>query len=145
MMFSKACEYGIKASIYITQQSINGNRVSLKDIAKEVDSPEAFTAKILQQLVREKIIDSLKGPNGGFTVDSKKIKTLKLSKIVSAIDGDSIYMGCGLGLKECSESRPCPVHDKFKAIREELRKMLENTTLYELSLGLSDGLTFLKR
>lgn len=144
-MFSKACEYGIKAAIYIAVQSNQGNRVSLKDIAKEIDSPEAFTAKILQQLAKNNIIDSVKGPTGGFEIDPKKLSKIKLSQIVSAIDGDSIYKGCGVGLKECSEKKPCPVHDKFKKIRNELRQMLEGTNLQELSLGLKEGLTYLKR
>ena len=144
-MFSKACEYGIRATIYIAVKSLENKRVSLKDIAKEIDSPEAFTAKILQVLSRDGIIDSAKGPMGGFEIDIKKMNKIKLSQVVSAIDGDSIYTKCGLGLKECSAKRPCPVHDQFKKIREELRRMLETTNIHELSLGLKGGLTFLKR
>jgi Rrf2 family protein len=144
-MFSKACEYGIKATIYIAVQSNQGNRVSLRDIAKEIDSPEAFTAKILQQLAKNNIIDSVKGPTGGFEIEKKKLEKIKLSQIVSALDGDSIYRGCGLGLKECSEKKPCPVHEKFKIIRNELKNMLESTNLLELALDLKEGLTFLKR
>ena len=49
-MFSKSCEYAIKASIYICHRSDKGERSGLKDIAKATDSPEAFTAKILQQM-----------------------------------------------------------------------------------------------
>ena len=60
-MFSKACEYGIKASIFIALCSYKGVRVSLKSIAKEINSPEAFTAKILQDLVRHDVINSVKG------------------------------------------------------------------------------------
>ena len=144
-MFSKACEYGIKATIYIAVQSNQDKRVSLKDIAKEIDSPEAFTAKILQQLAKNNIIDSVKGPTGGFEIGKKRMEKIKLSHVVSAIDGDTIYRGCGLGLKECSEKKPCPVHDKFKTIRDELKKMLESTNLSELALGLKEGLTYLKR
>jgi Rrf2 family transcriptional regulator, iron-sulfur cluster assembly transcription factor len=144
-MFSKACEYAIRATIYITVQSNQEKRISLKDIAKEIDSPEAFTAKILQQLSRHGIIESLKGPNGGFTIDKKNMAKIKLSQIVSAIDGDSIYKGCGLGLKVCSEIRPCPVHDKFKNIREDLKSMLEKTSLLELSVGMENGMTFLRK
>jgi Rrf2 family protein len=144
-MFSKACEYAIRATIYIAVQSNQNLRVGLKDIAKEIDSPEAYTAKILQQLAKNNIIDSLKGPNGGFQIDKKEMTKIKLSQIVLAIDGDAIYKGCGLGFKNCSEKQPCPVHDKFKLIREELKKMLENTTVSELSLGLTKGLTFLHR
>jgi len=144
-MFSKACEYAIRATIHIAVQSTQGKRVSLKDIAKAIDSPEAFTAKIMQQLSRDAIIDSVKGPSGGFTIDKDNMLKIKLSQIVSSIDGDNIYKGCGLGLKQCSEKHPCPVHDKFKIIREELKNMLENTSVHELSLGLTNGLTFLKR
>ena len=143
-MFSKACEYGIRASIYIAGQSHKDKRVSLKDIAKEIGSPVAFTAKILQELSKNKIIDSVKGPSGGFQIEQKRIHKIKLSHIVLAIDGDSIYKGCGLGLKECSEKVPCPVHNQFKAIRNNIISMLENTNLSDLSLGLKDGSTFLK-
>ncbi len=144
-MFSKACEYGIRAAIYIAGQSMQDKRVSLKGISKKIDSPEAFTAKVLQMLAKNNIIKSVKGPNGGFDMDKKQMAKIKLSDIVYAIDGDSIYRGCGLGLKECSEKRPCPLHDKFKSIREELTSMLETISIYELSIGLKDGLTFLRR
>lgn len=144
-MFSKSCEYAIRATIYIAEQSGLGRRVSLKDIAKAIDSPEAFTAKILQQLSKGGLIDSTKGPSGGFSIDKKNLQSLKLSQVVKAIDGDSIYTGCGLGLKECSEKKPCPVHHKFKIVRSELRKMLESTTVKELSVSLEKGTAFLQR
>ncbi len=144
-MFSKACEYGIRAAIYIARHSVEDKRVSLKDIAREIDSPEAFTAKILQQLSRNNIIGSVKGPSGGFMIEKKNMSKIKLSQIVSALDGDAVFKGCGLGLKACSEKHPCPVHYKFKAIREELQSMLETTSLYELSQGIKMGVTFLKQ
>ena len=68
-----------------------------------------------------------------------------LSQVVAAIDGDNIYTGCGLGLSECSETEPCPVHDKFAKIRNELRFMLENTGIEELAAGTMEGLSCLKR
>ncbi|MCB0629735.1 MAG: Rrf2 family transcriptional regulator [Saprospiraceae bacterium] len=144
-MFSKACEYGIKAALYIATQSLQGARVNLKEIAREINSPEAFTAKILQQMARNGIVDSVKGPYGGFQITSERISVIKLSEIVSAIDGDAIYRGCALGLEQCNAEKPCPLHDKFVSIRTELRRMLEGTTLYELANGLEIGLTFLKR
>lgn len=144
-MFSKACEYAIRATIYIGEQSNKNIRVGLKDISKEIDSPEPFTAKILQQLSKNNIIDSIKGPHGGFEIGKKEMGKIKLSQIVLAMDGDSIYKGCGLGFKECSDKQPCPVHDKFIIVRNELKYMLENTTVLEMSLGLKNGLTFLRR
>lgn len=144
-MFSKACEYGIRAATYIASQSVEGRRVSLKEIAEEIDSPVAFTAKILQQLSKSQIVDSLKGAAGGFEIQRNNIDQVKLSQIVYAIDGDNVYIGCGLGLKKCNANKPCPVHDKFVQIRNDLRYMLENTSLYEMTAGLEVGLTFLKR
>ncbi|MBR9845636.1 MAG: Rrf2 family transcriptional regulator [Algicola sp.] len=143
-MFSKACEYGIRASIFIAKNSREGRRVSPKEISKEIDSPQAFTAKILQDLVRHKVIKSVQGAYGGFEIDKNKIASIKLSQIVEAIDGNGIYLGCGLGLRECNEHHPCPMHDKFKSIRNDLRDMLETTNLEELATGLKNGEAFLK-
>ena len=144
-MFSKACEYGIKAIIYIATQSMQDKRVKIGDIAENVDSPEAFTAKILGALVKHDIVQSLTGPYGGFQIDKGKIQSIKLSEIVFAIDGDSIYNGCGLGLSECNEIHPCPVHDKFVKIRADLKSFLHTTTIHELAAGLKSGKTLLYR
>lgn len=144
-MFSKACEYGIRATIYIAMQSLEGNRVNLKEIAAAIDSPVAFTAKILQQLVKNHIVESVKGAHGGFQIEKARIDSIKLNQIVSAIDGDKIFKGCALGLNECNESLPCPVHFKFKEIRDNLEQMTKETSIYELATGLEVGLTFLKR
>lgn len=143
-MFSKACEYGIRASIFIATKSSKGIRVGIKDVAKEIDSPEPFTAKIMQILTKNGIIDSAKGVGGGFEVSHDAVKSIKLIQIVDAIDGDNIYKGCGIGLKECSEAHPCPVHNDFKKIRELLLEMLTKTTLEELALGVKSGDFFLK-
>lgn len=143
-MFSKACEYGIKAMIFIAQKSKEESRIGLKEIAREINSPEAFTAKILQQLTRDGLLHSLKGPTGGFTL-STSAEAINLAAIVASIDGDSIYKGCGLGLEQCSESKPCPLHWKFKSVRDDLRNMLENTSLAETSTSLNEGIAFLKR
>jgi len=143
-MFSKACEYAIKAAIFIATKSYEGKRVSPKEISAEINSPQAFTAKILQALVKHNIVNSVKGAYGGFEIDKNNISNVKLAQIVNAIDGDSIYSGCGLGLETCDENHPCPVHDKFKGVRDELKLMLEETNLEELALNIKSGTSFLK-
>ena len=143
-MFSKTCEYGIRAAIFIASESYQNNRVGLRDIAKRIDSPEAFTAKILQILSKNNIINSIKGVGGGFEIPKEIMSQIKLSQIVTALDGDRVFTGCGLGLNHCSEDHPCPVHDKFKLIRSELAFMLENTNLEELAMGIKSGDTFLR-
>lgn len=144
-MFSKACTYGIRAVIYIATQSLDGKRIKIQDVATYSGSPEAFTAKILGKLNKAEIINSYKGPHGGFEMDTQKIQSTKLEEIVYAIDGDSIYNGCALSLSECDASDPCPMHDKFFQIREELKDMLGTTTVFELAFGLKSGkLTLLR-
>lgn len=144
-MFSKACEYGIKAAIYIANRSGIDGWVSLNDIASEIASPVSFTAKILQKLVRNEIIISAKGPMGGFAINKSKVAMIKLSDVVSAIDGDSVYLGCGLGFHNCDEKKPCALHYKFKTIRDDLKNMLEETTLSDLTVDINNGITFLKQ
>ena len=74
----------------------------------------------------------------------ENLQEIKLLDIVIAIDGDSVFLKCGLGLSNCSEDHPCPVHEKFKFIKSDLVFMLENTNLEELALGIKKGITFLK-
>ncbi len=144
MIFSKACEYAIKASIFIAKRSVDGGRANLKEIAAAIESPEAFTAKILQQLVKENIILSIKGASGGFEVDVKRLNKIRLLDIVTAIDGELNDKQCALGLKGCSQKHPCPVHDSFKYIRSNILSMLQTTTLHKLSADLIEGFTYLK-
>lgn len=143
-MFSKACEYAIKAVIIISLNSGKNKLTGVKEISEEIDSPEAFTAKILQNLVKQEIISSKKGPNGGFFLNEKQIEKTTLSEIVKAIDGDSLFVRCGLGLKQCSEKNPCPLHHEFKKIREQIKSLLESTPINTLSIKLIEGLGTLK-
>ena len=144
LMFSKACQYGIRATIYVASRAGTGIRMSLHDIAKHTGSPEAFTAKILRQLVKSKIISSVKGPSGGFEITPGKVGKISLRQVVSAIDGDTLFTGCGMGLKTCSERKPCPLHHQYKEIRERLEIMLDKNSLSELSSGLYDASSYLK-
>ena len=142
-MFSKTCEYGIRATLFIARESNQDRRTSLKKIAREINSPEAFTAKILQKLVQQNIIKSIKGPQGGFYIETENNTTM-LAEIVKAIDGDSIMKGCALGLNKCSEDHPCPLHFDFVEIRSGLKHMLETNSVMELSSRLESGNSFLK-
>ena len=142
-MFSKTCEYAIRALIFIAQQSKDGSKISIKDIALGIDSPEHFIAKILQQLSRKGFVKSIKGPNGGFYVEEEELR-ITLADVVKEMDGDRLFNGCGLGLKECSESHPCPIHNDFKLIKENLLIMLKSSQIRFFVENLDQKLTFLK-
>lgn len=142
-MFSKTCEYALRALIYIAQQSRNDSRVGIKDISKNINSPEYFIAKILQDLSKKGFVQSAKGPNGGFYMDPSNLD-LTIADIVREIDGDKLFSGCGLGLDQCSEIHPCPLHDQFKSIRNNLRQMLETSKIQMFVDDLDLKLTHLK-
>lgn len=142
-MFSKACEYAIRAALYIAIKSNSDARLSIPEIAGEIDSPVPFTAKILQTLARAGVISSIKGPNGGFYLDPKA-KPVPLNVIIKAIDGEDVLYTCSLGLKECSDKFPCPIHHEIKAYKDRLKKIMKEKTIQELATDLDQGKTFLK-
>ncbi len=143
-MFSKACEYALRAVLYISVKRAEGLRISIPRIASEIDAPVAFTGKILQTLAREGVISSIKGPNGGFFIDSDS-KPITLDCVVKAIDGsDEVLHNCALGLKECSDRFPCPIHNEIKQYKDRLRKVMRETTVERLADNLANGTAFLK-
>ncbi len=143
-IFSKTCEYAIKAVFYIAHRTADGGRVGIREISSGIDSPEHFLAKVLQDLSKRGIVQSVKGPNGGFYLDSESLKR-PLSRIVEAVDGNGIFTGCALGLKQCSEVNPCPLHNDFRAIRNQIHQLLERTTIGEFTEDLNLGNLSLKK
>lgn len=143
-MFSKACEYGIRATIFIARESKEDQRIGLKVIADSVGSPQAFTAKILQKLVKAGILVSVKGVNGGFVMHPDYGEFVSLLDIVKAIDGPDVYDCCALGLSECSDDRPCPAHTKFKPVKLALKEMLISTLIKDLVNHPDFNISYLK-
>ncbi|MEO8795364.1 MAG: Rrf2 family transcriptional regulator [Daejeonella sp.] len=143
-IFSKTCEYALRAVFFIAHRTSEGGRVGIKEIASGVGSPEYFLAKILQDLSKRGIVQSAKGPNGGFFMEEKSLKQ-PLSNIVLAVDGKALFTGCALGLEVCSEKEPCPLHNEFKNIRNQIQQLLQNTTIEEFNEDLNLGLTSLRK
>lgn len=142
-MFSKSAEYAIKAMIFVAQKSQEDTRVGIKEIAKSTDAPEHFIGKIMQELSRKRLVQSIKGPNGGFYMDEGNLQT-SIADIVKALDGDGLYKDCVLGLKVCNEKSPCPVHFEYKKIKLDLLKMIENNTISSFKEKLDSKKYFLK-
>lgn len=137
-IFSKTTEYAIRAVFYIAQRSQEGQRSGIKEIAEHINSPEHFLAKILQKLSKEEIVQSIKGPNGGFYIDRKGFNR-PISDVVNAFQGNNIFTGCGMGLSYCSEENPCPLHNDFKIIRNHISRMLSETTIGQFNMELIKG------
>lgn len=141
-MFSKTCEYAIKIMIHVASASgPPTERVGLSEISDSIGSPRAFTAKTLQLLTRAGLLESARGPKGGFNCPAER--SISLAEIVSAIDGDELFKGCVLGFKVCSDECPCPVHHRFSSVRDHLAGTLFDTHLEELTAVLNDKQGFL--
>jgi Rrf2 family protein len=141
-MLSKSCEYALKSLLYITKISENEERVGAKEISANVGIPYHFAGKILQILSKAEIISSQKGPNGGFFMTKENLQH-SLADVIRAVDGNGLFTNCILGLKACSEKRPCPLHFEFKEIKTKLSKGLENTKLDEFQAKLLSGKFYL--
>ena len=131
MLLSKACVYGMRASIYLASQS-NNSYTSISKISEKLDISRHFLTKILQQMTKSDLLESLKGPKGGVKL-KKPAEQVRLIDVVEAIDGLDVLTECVLGLPGCGNKKPCPVHDKWADVRQQLRTMLESNNLGELA------------
>ncbi len=142
-MFSKATEYALRATIYIAKRSSEEKKIGIEEIAKAIDSPQSFTAKILQALTKEnKIVSSARGPNGGFFL-TEKAKKLPVRSILQTMGEDEVLEKCVLGLKRCSEAQPCPMHEQYKSIKQQLIKLFVSKTIQQLADDMKDGAIFI--
>lgn len=130
-MFTKSCDYGILATFYIAQNSSEKKYVGLKEIAKGTAVPIHFLSKVLQILVKNKILTSTKGLNGGFKL-KRTTNEINLLDIIKAIDGMDIFDTCLLGLKDCNDEDPCLIHEHYKNIKEDFKSLLSKETLQAL-------------
>lgn len=127
-MFSKSCEYAIKIMAFIAfKQAKSKELVGLDVISEAIDSPRAFTAKILQQLTKARLLKSTRGRTGGFFLD--KNQNLSLADIVKAIDGPRLFEDCLLGFDKCKDDNPCVLHHQLKKERNTLKSKLLSTDI----------------
>jgi Rrf2 family protein len=131
MILSKACIYGMRASLYLASRK-DDRYVSISKIGDELNISSHFLTKILQQLTQANLLESLKGPRGGVRLKKSGDK-IRLIDVVEAIDGLDILTECALGLPGCGDQKPCPVHDDWAEVRTELREMLESNSLGALA------------
>lgn len=137
-MFSTSCHYGLQAMLYIAMYSSTDKNVGLIEIAENQEIPKHFLSKILQELVKNELIDSMKGPNGGFKL-RKSADQITLIQIIEAIDGMGVFTQCGIGFKKCSDKHPCPIHHDFKKVRDKVQDLFEKKTLKELIKEVEQG------
>ena len=142
-MLSKTCVYSLKAILFIAHNASENSKVGIKVISEELDIPLHYLGKILQRLSGSDIIQSVKGPSGGFYLD-EKAKEIRLIKIIEITDGLSLFENCALGLKNCSDEHPCPLHEDFAIQRKGLYKLYSSKSIKDLVKTLESGNAFIR-
>jgi Rrf2 family protein len=130
-MISTKCKYALRAILLVSTESISEKKITIREISEKLDLPQHFLGKILQELVPLRIISSMKGPGGGFYLTNEN-KKASLLEIIEAIDGPLAFTSCAIGLGQCSEKHPYPVHKEFKACHTNLREVFSSKTIGQL-------------
>ena len=141
-MLSYTCKTAIKAVIYLASKSDRGEKAGIREIAEHIDASEHTVGKILQTLARQNLINSVKGPSGGFFIN-KAQQNQPISNIVETIEGNQIFKECGLGLSKCSAKHPCPIHDEYKVARDMIEKLFREKKVKDLCDPVTNGLAYL--
>ncbi|MEO7768873.1 MAG: Rrf2 family transcriptional regulator [Ferruginibacter sp.] len=141
-MLSYTCKTAVKAVIYLASKFESGDKTGFLEIAGYLEASGHTVGKMLQTLVKQNVINSLKGPSGGFYITKAQLQQ-PIINIVEAIDGDQVFKECGLGLSKCAATHPCPIHDDYKVARDILESLFRNKKVIELCDPVNNGLTYL--
>lgn len=141
-MLSLTCKASIKAVVYLGFRNGSGKKAGIKEIARAINENEHTVGKLLQKLAKEKIINSAKGPTGGFYITAKQQKQ-PIINIIHTIDGKDVFKQCGLGFSKCSETHPCPFHNDYKPVRELFKKKCSEKQVSDLYENVHSGLAHL--
>ncbi|TBN02475.1 Rrf2 family transcriptional regulator [Hyunsoonleella flava] len=141
-MLSNSSKYAVKAVLFLALHSSEENKIVVKDIAAPINVPLAYIAKLLQELSKENIISSTRGPKGGFYLSDSN-KEQPVINILKIIDGEKRLTSCMLSLEKCNEEKPCPLHNILSSSRQTILKSLQEKTINELALDIEKGNSFL--
>lgn len=130
MLYSKPCEYAIRAVAFLALNP--GRAVPGAAISKGEGLPAPILGKVLQDLVRRGLLESRRGPGGGFRL-ARRPELITLRDVVAAIDGLDQFLECAVGLERCSDESLCPLHDTWKALRSQMLNHLAATTVVDMA------------
>lgn len=131
-LLSRSCVYGLRAVILMAMRGEAGAYLPIRVIADELEISFHFLTKILQSLTEAGLLKSYRGPSGGVAL-VRPAGEITLLDIVRSLDGEALFRGCALGLAQCSDASPCPLHEAWCRRREDLVRLFDGATLAELA------------
>ena len=133
MILSQTSVYALRALLHLAEADA-GTPLRVDDIAQELEVPRNYLSKILHALTRGDILDSTRGPGGGFRL-ARAPDDLMLAEIVGHFDHLPDKVECLLGRTECSDVDPCAAHERWKSVSREVMRFFRGTSLADLSRG----------
>jgi len=137
MLISRTGQYAIQALVYMGLPGA-GSSVNVQDLAKNLDVPAAYLAKVMQVLGHHGLVSSTRGRTGGFRL-GMAAENISLMQVLSLVEGEKFHHECLLGLKQCGDETACPMHTKWKPIKTELLEVLESQNIAVLAQAVSEG------
>ena len=131
VILSKSSKYAIRAVLYLAEQGGDAP-VPVDEIARRLDVPRNYLSKVLHILGGTEVLDSTRGPGGGFRL-AVPASELRLSEIVEHFDDIPDETTCLLGRGRCSEIDPCRAHARWASVRMAITGFLDRTRLTDLS------------
>jgi Rrf2 family protein len=142
-MLARNTEYAIRALVYIRLKNWENKRPGVYEIAREIEAPTAYMAKIMQVLTRHRIVNSRKGRGGGFHFTDER-NNPTLYAVILVMEGDSCFKKCAFGFMNCNNHNPCPLHEQYVSIRESFHSLAQSETISSISRKIHEGKAFLK-
>jgi len=129
-MLSRSCVHAIRAVVVLASLP-PGDYCGTSAIADSTGAPRNYLGKLLLQLSRRGIVESQKGLGGGFRL-AKSPDKISLHNVVESIEDVTRWTDCAFGGKVCSDESPCPLHDRWGAVRNAYMSLLMNTSVAQL-------------
>ena len=131
MFFSKSFGYALRGILYVALMQDEQRKVQIDEIARKLSVPKHFLGKIMQELVKAGLLQSTKGPYGGFGLTEETLST-PLIKLVEITGNVNQFNICVLQMRTCNGVNPCPLHNDVEAIRDKLENLFTQTTIADL-------------
>jgi Rrf2 family transcriptional regulator, iron-sulfur cluster assembly transcription factor len=129
-VLSTTAEHAVRASLYLARHAM-AKPLSARKTAVALGIPENYLSKTLNALARAGVLESRRGPSGGFCLAVSPAE-LTLAWIVDAVDPPRKAVQCLVQAGACDPHQPCGLHASWRTVERELRRPLEDTTIHDL-------------
>jgi Rrf2 family protein len=131
LRLSKKADYALIAMKHLAQKH-RATSTSAREIAEQYDIPLELMAKVLQRLVRNRLLVSTQGTRGGYML-GRASNSISVADVIEAIDGPFTITACSTDKHDCEQYAKCSVRDPLWQIRERMAAALGTVTLADIA------------